>query len=210
MLNKIGTLLYKNPWDYEVWAVIMRDISSQRISVEIYTVSSSGEISDLMTLKRSDLYTNKNCLNFLMNLDGEFSRDDITQIKNKIMEVLNNKNCDTSKERATFEEVCQRLSEYITNLAEDLKDNPDANIFIKDKAGYLNGDALTDFCKLNNDLGFKKLEILKRLKIFGLMEPGKKRPYDMCVSINGKKRHFYKILLGNTKKDEIADEEIVL
>ena len=47
-MKNLGTLIYTNAWEYQVYAVITRDISSTRVSVDIYVLNPQKEMSDII------------------------------------------------------------------------------------------------------------------------------------------------------------------
>lgn len=67
---------------------------------------------------------------------------------------------------------------------------------------------LDEFVKEHRHAGYKRLEILKRLKIMGALDSPNGRN-DVLVSIGGEKRRFYKILLAEetaeTEECEVID-----
>lgn len=207
-MDRLGTLIYTNSWGYTVYAVVMKDINSSRVSIELYVVSPDDEMSDIITLPRKDIYTKKNCFDFFYDMDGDFARDDIDKIKNEVMKILRS-GMETDQKRATMEELHVAVSRFVKDNVEDLKDNPEAEVFIKDGYGYIKTSKMNAFIKDGGMSGYKRQDILKRLKIMGVLEHGKDRPYDILVSINNNKRRCYKILLAKkTGGEEKADEVV--
>lgn len=211
-MDRLGKLIYKNAWEYEVYAVLMRDVASTRISTELYTVSPSGEMSDIMTVQKQDIITKKNPLDFFLNLDGDFGRDDIDVIKNVVFEMLRGDKrsvMQTIQIKSPLSGIHYSLSDYVRKNAEELTDNPEADIFIKDGYGYMRTECIDAFIKENSELGYKRIEILKRLKIMGVLKNGANRPYDIQVSIGGVKKRFYKIQLAEEKVTEEKADEVI-
>jgi hypothetical protein len=211
-MNDLGTNIYTNCWGYAVHVAILRDVNSSRVSVDFYTISPAGTMSDLVTLAKKDLITKKNSCDFLFDMDGEFTREDIETVRYKTMSLI--ASCkDTEKitvqSRATLIELHHSLSEYIRKEAEELDDNPMADVFIKDSFGYFVTSKLDEFLKIEKSLGYKRVEILKRLKIMGVLQNDANRPYDMLISVHGKKRRVYKIALCDIPTDEPEWEEII-
>lgn len=206
-MNRLGQLIYTSDWGHEVYAVIMRDKNSKRVSVELYTVSDKGEMSDIITLARKDIFTKKNCFDFFYDLDGDFTRDNIDHIKIAVVEMLRNDSAvEDIQGRATIKEIHSSLSDYIR---EKSAEDSETIIFIKDGYGYMRTPCMEEFIKKYKELGYKRIEILKRLKIAGVLQNGKDRPYDKLVSIDGEKKHYYKILLAEKKEDESEEDEVV-
>lgn len=208
-MKRLGKLIYTNSWEYQVWAVLMRDRNSTRVSVELYIVSPDGEMSDIVTITRKDIFTSKNCFSFFYDLLGDFTRDDIDKIKNTLISMI--KDCSKSEvvqDKATLCEIHKGITDYVIKNVEDLEDNSTASIFIKDGYGYMKTECMDDFVKEYKYLGYKRLEILKRLKIMGALQNGNNRPYDVLVSINGEKYHFYKIKLAEVDNKEEKEDEV--
>lgn len=63
----------------------------------------------------------------------------------------------------------------------------------------------------NRDLGVKRKDVLKILKIMGVLITGKNRPYDNIVAINGERKRVYIIELAKEdNSDDTVDEEIAV
>lgn len=208
-MERLGTKIYENSWEYKVFVVIMRDKNSQRIKVVIYIVTPDGRMSDMITIPRMKIFTNKKAFDFLYDLEGDFGRDDVEKIKYAIVAMLKDfGKKEIIQEKATIEEIHEAVSEYIRINAEELQDNPGADVFINGGYGFMATPVMDDFIKSYKDLGYNRQEVLKRLKIMGALAYGKNRPYDTTVSIGGEKRHVYKILLAKEKEEEKEDEVI--
>ena len=211
-MARLGQKIHTNPWDYEVYAVPMRDINTTRYSVDIYVVAPDGSISDLFTVSRKDYYTGKKPLDFIFDLDGDFDRDDIDKIRYELKSYFHgvgNKDVETIQAKATIQEIQQKISEYIRINAEELEDNISAEVFIRGDYGYILTTKMKEFVNEYKDgLGYKKIEILKRLKVMGVLVTTKDRPYDTLVSVDGVKRRYYKIKLADEQEEETAGEVI--
>lgn len=209
-MNRLGKLIYTNAWDYTLYAVFMRDVSSRKISVDFYIVSPDDQMSDIITIPKKDIIKKKNCFDFLFDLEANFISDDIFVIQNKVMNVLNSfDSLENLKTRATMDELHTAVSSYIRENAENIKDNPSAEIFIKDGFGYMLTCKMDEFVKEYKSLGYKRLEILRRLKIMGVMKNGSNRAYDIQVSIGNEKKHFYKIELAQEATAEEKEDEVI-
>lgn len=208
-MEKLGEILYINDWDYKVRLVRLRETGSKRISIQIYVEAPDGSMSDIVTVKLSDLNSKPKALDFLYDMEGGFTNDDITHIKDKI-KVDRSKVLDI-EEKAPVERIHTQISRYIRENGEELTDNIQADIFIRNGYGYIQTGRLEKDLKkeaLLQELGYKKLDILKRLKILGALEPGRNRPYDYAIRINGDLKRYYRILLAEESNiEEKADEE---
>lgn len=205
-MKKLGTEIFTHDFGHKVCAVVMRDINSKRVSVELYIIYADGSMSDIITIARKDFYTKKNCLDFFFDMDGGFGRDDIDKIRLGVLDALNDESAkEEIQSKATLEELHQSISKYI-KTAEEL---PDCGVkFIKEGYGYISSEVLEEFVKEHKELGYKRIEILKRLKIMGALQNGKGRAYDMVVNIHGLRKHLYKIELAEEVADEQEDEVI--
>lgn len=204
-MNRLGELIYQNDFEYKLYAVSMRDKATTRISIDTYIVSPDDEMSDLITIQKKDIFGKAKWADVFQGLDADFSRDDIDNIKSKLMNFIRqNKNIDVQS-RATPAELYRALSDFIK--LKDGKEYTDTSLkvlgtFTKNGYGYIDSHMMEEFVKSHKDMGYKKLDILKRLKIMGVLECTKNRPYDILISIGGEKRRFYKILLEKESMEE--------
>lgn len=211
-MEKLGTLIHTNAWEYQVMALATKDKSSKRMSLHMYTVDPEGNISDIFTISRKDYFTKKNAFDFFYDIEGDFKRDDIDKIRGAVFELFKDENnISITQNKATMQEIHRAVSDFIREECEDLEDNPEANVFIKDEYGYILPAYMDLFVKSSSkELGFsKRVEVLKRLKIMGALHNGNNRPYDVLISRKGNKQRFYKIELADEMLDEQADEVVV-
>lgn len=211
----LGQKIHTNSWGYKVYAVPMRDINTTRYSVDIYTVSPDGSMSDLFTVSRKDYYTKPKALDFIFDLDGDFCRDDIDKVYYALMPFFRsneNKNAATIQGKATMQELHMKVSDYIRTNEEKLGANTGAEVFIRGDYGFILTTKMKEFVNENKEeLGYnKKTEILKRLKVMGVLETTKDRPYDVLVSVDGVKKRYYKIRLADEQEEETEGEVINL
>lgn len=208
-MTGLGKNIFEHDFGHTVYAVATSEKSSQRVAVQMYVVFNNGNISDITTITRKDIYTKKNCFDFFYEME-DFGRDDIDSIKANVLEVLRDTGYRTMiQEKATWTEIHSAISRFIYNHAEDVEERKANEIFIKGKYGYLTTDAMKIFIKGNEELGYKRLELLKRLKIMGALQCGKDRPYDTLVSLYGIKRRYYKIELAEDVFDTEEEVEVI-
>ena len=208
-MDKLGNLIFTSDFEYKVYALTMRDKSSSRVSVEVYIVNPQGEMTDIVTIPKKDIYTKKTVFDFFYDMEGDFCRDDISKIAMEIMEVIKKGgSCTVTQKKATMQELHEAVCAFIRDNSEELEDNSDTDIFIKENYGYMKTDCINQFIKENKELGYgKRVDVLKRLKIMGALVTGTNRPYDISVSVGGKKKHFYKVRLVDKATDEA--EEVI-
>lgn len=210
-MNRLGKDIFTHDFGHVVRAVVMSDRSSKRLSVDIYVEYVDGSISDIITIPRKDFYTKKNCLDFFLDMEGQFGRDDIDSIRMRIWEILQDESCIESVQcKATLDELYQCICQFIYDSTEDSSENDSNEVLIRGDFGYIMPEALERFVKENKELGFKRQEILKRLKIMGALHFGKNRPYDTLISLDGKKKRCYKVELPKEVKVDSEEEAEVI
>ena len=209
-MNRLGELIYENDFEYKVYAVSMRDNATTRISLEIYIVSPEDEISDLITIQKRDVATKKNWADVFWGLEAGFDRRDIDSIKLKIMGFLKQGHNACFQSKETIKGLHRIISAYIReneNCSYQKDSKTITGILIKNGYGYIDSYMLDTFAKEHKHVGYKRLEIIKRLKIMGVLVSSNNRN-DVLVSIKGEKKRFYKILLS--EEPEEAEEYEVL
>lgn len=205
-MKNFGKLIFTDDFGNQVFAAVMQDASSTRISVEVYLILNNGKMSDIISIPRKKIYASKNTFDIFYDFEG-MSNYGVDKIRNAIMDMLRDDPHGYVQSKATMEEIYDSVCKYIRENEEDLKENSDADVFIRNGTGYIETKSFNDFVKENPDLGFKRVDILNRLKMMGVLVPAKERPYDTLVSINGNKRHFYKILMTDQTLDSIPTKK---
>ena len=210
-MARLGEKIYTSNWGDELYAVKMTSVNDFRMSVMVYVVKSDEKESELFTIRRKDIFENKKCFDFLMDLECDFGRDDVDVIRNKVIGIMRDKKKgEVQQSKATYEEIYRALCKFIFENAESMEDNPKAAVFVRNGFGYMLSEGLENFVKENKDKGYNKLAILKRLKVAGVLLPGKDRPYDILVSVKGDKNRYYKIcLIDDFELEEEAEEVLI-
>lgn len=208
-MNRLGKEVFVSDYGDAVYAVALSDKSSKKLSVDIYVLYANGTMSDIITIPRKDIYTKKNCFDFLYGMEGDFGHDTIYIIKNRVVDMFRKEEeKEIIQTKATMEEIHQSISDYIRLNEMPVSENGENSIFIRGNYGFMNMEAMKKYEKECKELGYKRLEILRRLKIIGALQPAKDRSYDTLVSVNGKKKRYLKIELAEPKEEETADEVI--
>ena len=192
--------------------VLTMDKSSKRKSVDTYIISPDGSISDITTVTRKDMMTKGTSLDFFLDMEGDFTRDNIDSIRLKLKHLFDDcTNASLVQSKATLEEIHRAVTEFVMEEEENLEDNMGADVFIKEDCGYILTEKMDEFVKkYGKELGYtKRVDILKRLKIMGALQNGNNRPYDILISRNGIKQRFYKIELADEMPVEQADEVVM-
>lgn len=179
------------------------------MSFQIYVEAPEGTMSDITTIKLSDFNSKAKALNFLYDMEGGFTYTDIEKIKGNI-KISDYKVIDI-EEKLPIERIHSEVSRYIRKNSEEIDDNIESEVFIENDYGYVQVNRFEEDLKKDEilqSIGYKKLEILKRLKILGALEPGKNRPYDYSIRINGDLKRYYRILLDEEMNiEEEGDRE---
>ena len=208
-MTGLGKKVFEHDFGHTVYAVATSEKSSQRVAVQMYVEFSNGNISDITTITRKDIYTKKNCFDFFYEME-DFGRDEIDRIRMNVLDVLKDTDYRTViQEKATWTEIHSAVSKFIYDNADDVEEGKANEIFIKGKYGYLTTGAMKIFLKENEELGYKRLELLKRLKIMGVLQSAKDRPYDVLVSLYGIKKRYYKIELAENVFDTEEEVEVI-
>lgn len=208
-MEKLGTVIYTNDWGYKVRIVHLREIGTKKMSFQIYVEAPEGTMSDITTIKLSDFNSKAKALNFLYDMEGGFTYTDIEKIKGNI-KISDYKVIDI-EEKLPIERIHSEVSRYIRKNSEEIVDNIESEVFIDNDYGYVQVNRFEEDLKKDEilqSIGYKKLEILKRLKILGALVPGKNRPYDYSIRISGDLKRYYRILLDEEMNiEEEGDRE---
>lgn len=221
-MKRLGQLIHTNNFGYEVYAEVARDMSSTRMSVRLYVLPPimqdeemwdededeewNVEMSEVFTIPKKNITRSQRAFDFILDLDGDFTQQDVDTIKSEVQKLLSssNKNIVNTQKRATPKEVYYAIIDYIRDNAQDLEENSEADIFIKSEDdidyGYVLTSKFGDFLAENKQLGVKKLDMLNELNSMGALRHHPSRAYDMSVRIkDGKIKRFYKIELTQTE-----------
>lgn len=208
-MEKLGTVIYANDWGYNVRIVHLREIGTKKMSFQIYVEAPDGTMSDITTIKLSDFNSKAKALNFLYDMEGGFTYTDIEKIKGNIH--ISDYSVIDIEEKLPIERIHSEVSRYIRKNSEEIDDNIESEVFIENDYGYVQVNRFEEDLKKDEilqSIGYKKLEILKRLKILGALKPGKNRPYDYSIRINGDLKRYYRILLDEEMNiEEEGDRE---
>jgi hypothetical protein len=178
-LKNNATFVYTNSWGYNVYMFIAKDHGTMRRSIGIFIESPSGNPSIPTFLKRSQILKSKNCFDFFFDLDGDFEKLDVDNIKAAVMQNLNNLKVVDLSTKLSIEDVYTELCDYVSVN--------DGNGTVSISNGYCNIDTKAfDGILKELQFGYTRLEILRALKIMGNMRTNSNRPYDwMLTDANG-------------------------
>ena len=204
-MERLGRNVLEHKAGHKVYAVVTSEKSSKRIAIDLYVVFNDGTMSDIKTIAKGKV-DKTGSLDFFLDME-DFTMDDVLNIKKKLMEILEDKGCIISiQEKRTLQEVHVEISQFIRDNAVDVEDGKENGVFIRNNYGYITSKYIDKFIKECEDLGYKRIDLLKRLKIMGALQNAKNRPYDMMISLYGEKKHYYKIELAENVMD--MEEEL--
>lgn len=208
--KKGGNLIYEKE-GYQLHIEASKKVSEMRVGVEIYLAAPENEESRPCFIRRSKILTGKNSLDFLLDLECCFTRDDLLQIYKDTRELLEKKEDIQYKlirDKATVREIYQKVRDYIKSNQED-SNNLEATIYIRGKYGYFLTTRFPEFVEAyKKEFDCSRNEILDCLRIHHVLEIGKERYYDKQVSRGKKKLYFYKICMEENRGKE--KEEMVV
>ncbi len=165
-------LLHTGTWGDKLYMVGLEDNSKKKLSIGFFVVDHEGKMSEIISISRSKFFTSKNPCDFVYDLAADFTRDDVVIIKNKVLQNLRSINYVDVSEAVGIDEAYMMLCEYVYNhRVED-------SVFIDDD-GYGNVETkkLEGILK-ELECGYKKLQLLKALKVKEVLLIGKGRSFD--------------------------------
>lgn len=199
-ININTKLVYTNSWNYKVRMFAARDRSRMTCSIGLMLEAPDGRLSTPTYLTRKQLFKSKNCFDFLFDCEGDFEKLDIDAIKAAVLENLRKLTAVDFTSKPTIEQAYIELCDYV-------KEN-DGNGEVSVSNGYCNIDT-TAFEKIlaELDFGYKKYEMLKPLKLLGLMRINGSRSYDWKLTdSNGTPYRVYSFMLPETLQASQSSE----
>lgn len=172
------TEIYKKENGYKVLACKISDSGTKRQSIGIYIQAQDDSISEMITIKKSQLL-NKNLFDFFIDYEGDFDTADINNIRQIFNETLIRfrlVNCPT---KASITDAIKELYNYLK------AHKGDKEINIAD--GYYNihpKKFKEIICSLN--LGYTGLELQRELKIHDYLRTNSNRAYDYAIADVGR------------------------
>lgn len=198
----------------KVLACVERDANSLRLSALVAVQIEDGRISQPVSVTRSKLLSSGiGALRWLNDYREYYSDEALEAISARLRKLLlePEKVIDTT-DKATAEEVLERLLDFSKKCEELLSTDGieflTPNVFTRDDKIYIKTPQLTVFVKLNNELGWRRLEILKMLKRNNLLDTGTGRTYDKKIKVNGRSENFYVLKIDCSLELEDADEVV--
>lgn len=166
-------LIYTTDWEYKVYLTGLTDMAAMKQTIGFLIKDPDENTSNVHTIKKSKLFTSKSAFDFFFDFVGGFDRNDIDTIKANVMDQLKNIHYIDVSEKVTIDEAHMRLCKYVRD--HEVEDN----VFVDDE-GYCNIEYTDKFPSVIKDLelGYKRLELLKMLKILELLKTNEGRVYD--------------------------------
>ncbi len=181
----------------------------------VYLQTPQGELYPQERVQMSRLKSRKGTLDFIYDLPGgfgEFGEEDIENIKESLIQILQNKKdkpvCMGADEspQGVYDTVISGINRY----SESIENNPLALVFTKDNVGYIRTTFFDEFSK-KVKTGYTRKEMLGLLKLSGKLITDKNRAYDKRLhfgAVNGK---YYAVRLPEgIKEDTKENMEIVM
>jgi len=165
-------LLHTGTWGDKLYMIGLEDNSKKRLSIGFYIVDHEEKMSEIHSVNRSKFFTSKNPCDFVYDLKADFTRDDVDLIKNKILQNFRTVTSVEVSEAVGIEEAHFMICEYVNHhKVED-------SVYLDDE-GYCNIQT-KEFEKILKELetGYKKLPLLRALKVKEAMKIGKGRSFD--------------------------------
>ncbi len=195
-----STFIYKNSWECELHMVGLQDNSKKRQSVGYFVISPDGKMSEIHTISRNKFFTSKNWCDFVYDLAGDFDRVDVDAIKNEVFKQFRGLEKVDVSEAIGIEEAHFMLCEYVSNhTVED-------SVYLDDEV-YCNIQT-KEFEKILKELetGYKKLPLLRALKVKEAMKIGKGRSFDYKL-YNKEGSPYWAYRFENIYKEEEEDND---
>lgn len=207
--------LCKDKQGNKVMGLVTQEESSMKISATLFLETPDGERSAPISIPRSKVVTERQDYSFIYDWGDGFSKDAVNAMKDKLMEMFKNGTPLKLVEKASPEKAYIRLAEYIkTQSTGKLYEKPGTpltffqNCFIEDEFGYIKTTQLDSFLSANTDLGYKRIELLRVLRIHGYLASNKDRSYDYNVREGASTAKFYRIIMPEDSKLFVVDKEI--
>ena len=205
-MKKYGKEIFCGKEGEKLFLVTTRDVATSRVSFGFYTLNRNGEMSDVITIKRSDILRKPAPLDVLLDLDLFLSAEDIDDILDMMRVQLENPELLEVCEKATISDIYNAVVEFIHETKSSKSSG--SSVFVDGGNGYIETKEFDVFVRNNkDDFQLSRVEVLNRLKIMGVLKPGRTRPYDTLKKIDGKPRRFYKFEMPNELVDGTEEME---
>ena len=197
--------------------VVITEGSKQRIAVMLYQESKNGEISVPTIIQRSELLKKSKALQDLLNLSICLTEEELDEVVEKAKVLLETadqtEDVENMDDRSTpsqlYRAICERGKEVVSNLIiEKEAEEPKWMIWLDRDYLCIRTSDFADFIKGVTEADeYRKPDILRSLKLLGVLDTDIGRAYDKKVSKGNKKLNCYRIALPATKSKKAVVEE---
>lgn len=203
--------------DQKLMAQVVNESSKQRVGVMLYQVNKAGEVSIPTTVQRADLLKKSKTLQDLLNLSIRLSEDELDKVIEKAINLLESadkvdeaENIDSQATPSQlYRAICEYGKEVVSNpIIPQTENEPKQMIWID--GNYLNvrTSDFNDFIKGVPEADeYKKTDILRSLKLLGVLDTDSGRAYDKKISTDGQKINCYRIQMSETKAKKAKVEK---
>ena len=200
-MNRIGRVVLEKPdSNYRVYVAITKETGKKRLSAKVYTISPGNEMSSIYTVPKSKIIKSAECLKFLLEMEGDYNEDNLTKIREKILDLFAENVCQgITYDKCATEELHRFISEYIRENTED-EIHENVRAFIREEYGIIPQAQFKYFLQEYEDIGYTRKEVLETLYIMGALKADRSHSYDTLVSINNKKKRCYIFELINEEE----------
>lgn len=197
--------------------VVITEGSKQRIAVMLYQESKNGEISVPTIIQRSELLKKSKALQDLLNLSICLTEEELDEVVEKAKVLLETadqtEDVENMDDRSTpsqlYRAICEYGKEVVSNLIiEKEAEEPKWMIWLDRDYLCIRTSDFADFIKGVTEADeYRKPDILRSLKLLGVLDTDIGRAYDKKVSKGNKKLNCYRIALPATKSKKAVVEE---
>lgn len=188
---------------------VVKNGAMQRVSVMVYQINKAGEISVPSTFQRSELLKRSKPLQDLLNLSICLTEEELNEVIEKAIAMLAEpdkvaeaENIDEkSTPRQLYEAICDYGKQLTSNpIIPETEEEPKQMIWLDKDFLNIRTSDFSDFLKEIPEADeYKKTEVLKCLKLLGVLETDAGRAYDKKVSKDNCKFNCYRIQMPATK-----------
>lgn len=203
--------------DQKLMAQVVNESSKQRVGVMLYQVNKAGEVSIPTTVQRADLLKKSKTLQDLLNLSICLTEEELDAVIEKATAMLESpdqvgeaENVDSQATPSQlYRAICEYGKEVVSNpIIPQTENEPKRMIWID--GNYLNvrTSDFNDFIKGVPEADeYKKTDILRSLKLLGVLDTDSGRAYDKKISTDGQKINCYRIQMPATKAKKAKVEK---
>ena len=209
-------LMRKN--GYKLIGKVVKNGAMQRVSVMVYQINKAGEISVPSTLQRLELLKRSKPLQDLLNLSICLTEEELNEVIEKAIAMLaepeNIAEAENIDEKSTprqlYEAICDYGKQLTSNpIIPETEEEPKQMIWLDKDFLNIRTSDFSDFLKdIPEADEYKKTEVLKCLKLLGVLETDAGRAYDKKISKDGQKINCYRIQMPATKTKTPKEEKI--